>query len=97
MASISQAKLKAKEKKKRLKKLTERGVCRFTRGLRDADEIRKALQILDYKNVDLLVRFLTPQGKLFSRKRSGNSQPAQQRLKTAVKNARQMALIPYVG
>lgn len=97
MASMSQAKLKAKEKKKRLKKLTERGVCRFTRGLRDGAEIRKALQVIDYKNVDLLVRFLTPQGKLFSRKRSGNSQAAQQRLKAAVKQARQMALIPYVG
>jgi small subunit ribosomal protein S18 len=97
MPSISQAKLKAKEKKKRLKKLTERGVCRFTRGLRDPKEIRKALQILDYKNVDLLIRFLTPQGKLFSRKRSGNSQAAQQRLKVAMKNARQLALIPYVG
>ncbi|HYC78105.1 MAG TPA: 30S ribosomal protein S18 [Planctomycetota bacterium] len=94
---MSQAKLKAKEKKKRLKKLTERGVCRFTRGLKDPAEIKKSLQQLDYKNVDLLARFLTPQGKLFSRKRSGNSQPAQQRLKVAVKYARQLALIPYVG
>jgi small subunit ribosomal protein S18 len=97
MPSMSNAKLKAREKKKRLKKLTERGVCRFTKGLKDAAEIKKALQIIDYKNVDLLLRFLTPQGKLFSRKRSGNSHAAQQRLKAAVKRARQLALIPYVG
>ncbi|HBI45592.1 MAG TPA: 30S ribosomal protein S18, partial [Planctomycetales bacterium] len=39
----------------------------------------------------------TSQGKLFSRKRSGNCAAFQRASKDAVKRARFMALLPYVG
>ena len=53
--------------------------------------------LIDYKNVDLLQRFVTPQGKIYSRKRSGNCNKAQRLLKFAIKHARYMGLMPYVG
>ena len=52
---------------------------------------------IDYKNIDLVQRFVTPQGKIFSRKRSGSCGNHQRQLKIAVKHARYLALIPYVG
>lgn len=51
----------------------------------------------DYKDVDMLARLLTGQGKLFSRKRSGNCAFHQRMLGRAVKQARQLALLSYVG
>ncbi len=100
MASISQAKLKAKEKKKRLKKLTERGPCRWCRNDKKQEKDPNAppsYPPVDYKNIDLLQRFVTPQGKIFSRKRSGNCGSHQRALKFAIKYARFLALMPYVG
>jgi small subunit ribosomal protein S18 len=52
---------------------------------------------VDYKDVATLKTFLTPQGKLFSRKRTGLSSAAQHALARAVKRARFLALLPYVG
>ncbi len=57
----------------------------------------KADEQYDYKNVSLLQRLTTQQGKLYSRKRAGNTAWAQRKLKTEVKRARFMALLPYVG
>jgi small subunit ribosomal protein S18 len=51
----------------------------------------------DYKDVDMLARLLTGQGKLFSRKRSGNCAFHQRMLGRAVKQARTLALLSYVG
>ena len=63
------------------------GRCRFC----------KEESIIDYKDVRLLQRLSTPQGKLYSRKRSGTCAFHQHRVKQAVKRARFMALLPYVG
>ncbi len=52
---------------------------------------------IDYKDVAFLQRFCTPQGKLCSRKRTGNCAHCQNAVKRAVKQARFMALLPYVG
>jgi len=52
---------------------------------------------VDYKDMPSLVKLLTPQGKMFSRKRSGNCARHQRMVKRAVKLARFMALLPYVG
>ncbi len=54
-------------------------------------------QPLDYKNVDFLARFVSPQGKIVSRKRSGFSGQNQRRLAVAIKRARFLALLPFVG
>jgi len=52
---------------------------------------------VDYKDVATLKRLTTGQGKLMSRKRSGNCAPFQRAVQDAVKRARFMALLPYVG
>lgn len=53
--------------------------------------------IVDYKELDLLRKFLTSSSKLMSRRRGGTSTQEQNALKTAVKRARFLALIPYSG
>jgi len=52
---------------------------------------------VDYKDVQTLKKLCTNQGKLFSRKRSGNCAAFQRAVKDAIKRARFMALMPYVG
>jgi small subunit ribosomal protein S18 len=52
---------------------------------------------VDYKDVATLKKLCTGQGKLFSRKRSGNCAAFQRAVGLAVKRARFMALLPYVG
>ena len=43
------------------------------------------------------MKLVTPQGKLFSRKRSGACAFCQRRIQVAVKRARLLALLPFVG
>lgn len=52
---------------------------------------------VDYKDLRSLQKLVTPQGKMFSRKRSGACAHCQRQIKVAVKRARFMALLPYVG
>ena len=52
---------------------------------------------IDYKDIQTLQKLTTGQGKLFSRKRSGNCAKHQRQAKLALKRARYMALMPYVG
>jgi small subunit ribosomal protein S18 len=103
MRSKMHGKNKAKEKKKRLRKLTERGPCRWCRAEKKLEKNKPekpgefVVPPIDYKNIDLVQRFVSPQGKIFSRKRSGSCGKHQRQLKIAVKHARLLALIPYVG
>jgi small subunit ribosomal protein S18 len=53
--------------------------------------------LLDYKEVDLLRKFLTSSSKIMSRKRAGTSTQEQNAVKTAIKQARFLALLPYSG
>jgi len=52
---------------------------------------------VDYKDVQSLQKLTTGRGKLLSRKRSGNCAKHQRSAKVAVKRARYLALLPYVG
>ena len=53
--------------------------------------------LVDYKEIELLRKFLTSSSKVMSRKRGGTNAQEQSSLKAAVKRARYMALIPYSG
>ena len=53
--------------------------------------------MIDYKEVELLRKFLSSSNKLMSRKRSGTSAKEQRALRTAVKQARLMGLLAYTG
>ncbi len=52
---------------------------------------------VDYKDVRILQKLSTLQGKMYSRKRSGNCARHQRQARKAIKRARFLALLPYVG
>lgn len=55
------------------------------------------IEFIDYKDTDILRKFLNPHGRMIARKRSGISAKYQRQLATAVKRARFMGLLPYVA
>ena len=70
------------------KRFTRENKCRFC---------RDKAGIVDYKNVASLQKLTTTQGKVFSRKRSGNCAKHQRMAKRAIKRARMIGLMPFVG
>ena len=54
-------------------------------------------ELVDYKEVELLRKFLTSSSKLMSRKRGGTNTQEQRALRIAVKRARFLALLPYTS
>ncbi len=52
---------------------------------------------LDYKNPDLLKRFVTDRGRIVPRRISGVSAFYQRRLATEIKRARAIGLLPYAA
>jgi small subunit ribosomal protein S18 len=52
---------------------------------------------IDYKDGEFLKKFINDQGKLLPRRITGNSLKFQRKVSTAVKKARQMAILPYLG
>ena len=61
--------------------------CRFKKA---------GIKYVDYKDAEFLKRFLNEQGKILPRRITGTSLKFQRRVATAVKRARQIALLPYV-
>jgi len=51
----------------------------------------------DYKDVDILKRFVTERGKIVPRRLSGTSAAMQRKLAVAIKRARHLALLPFVA
>lgn len=60
----------------------------------DPFEADKSLKI-DYKDTDLLKRFLTPEGKIRPRRQTGVTARNQRKLARAIKRARHLALLSY--
>ncbi|HEX7082552.1 MAG TPA: 30S ribosomal protein S18 [Gaiellaceae bacterium] len=52
---------------------------------------------VDYKNVNELRRYVSEKGKIRSRRISGACRRHQRQVAVAVKRAREIALLPYVG
>jgi small subunit ribosomal protein S18 len=52
---------------------------------------------VDYKNLELLKKLINRQGKIISRRKSGCTAISQHAVTLAIKRARYMALLPYVG
>lgn len=72
-----------------------RGGGRYYRKPRtDPFEADKSLKI-DYKDVELLKRFLTPEGKIRPRRQTGVNAKNQRKLARAIKQARHIALLPF--
>jgi small subunit ribosomal protein S18 len=51
---------------------------------------------VDYKDVNLLRRFMSERGKIRSRRVTGNCTQHQRDVQVAIKTARELALLPYV-
>jgi small subunit ribosomal protein S18 len=56
-----------------------------------------SMEMVDYKDERTLGRFLTERGKIVPRRTSGACAKHQRQLATAIKRARFLALLPYVG
>ena len=52
---------------------------------------------VDYKNVNELRRYVSEKGKIRSRRISGACRRHQRQVAVAVKRARELALLPYIG
>ena len=55
------------------------------------------IQHIDYKDTELLKKFLNPHARILSRKRTGVSAKNQRKLDLAIKRARFMALVSFVS
>lgn len=58
---------------------------------------REKVQEVDYKNMNQLRRYISEKGKIRSRRITGACRRHQVQVGIAVKRAREMALLPYVG
>jgi small subunit ribosomal protein S18 len=52
---------------------------------------------IDYKQIDILRRFVTEEGKIRPRRQTGTCARHQRELARAIKRARHLALLPYVA
>ncbi len=57
--------------------------------------ITERVEYIDYKDTDLLQRFLSDRSKIRGRRVNGNDEQQQREIAQAIKNAREMALLPY--
>ena len=58
---------------------------------------RNGIKYLDYKDADFLMYLVNEQGKILPRRLTGTSLKFQRKVSQAIKRARHLALMPYVG
>ena len=58
---------------------------------------KSGIKFVDYKDPNFLLKLLNEQGKLLPRRITGTSAKYQSRVNKAVKRARHLAILPYVG
>lgn len=71
------------------------GRRRFVRRPRLCQFCAEKMESLDYKQTEVLKRYVTEQGKIRSRRETGTCAKHQRILARAVKRARHMALLPF--
>lgn len=70
---------------------------RFAERVRPRKYTRINVERIDYKDLSTLRRFISDRGKVRSRRVTGLSRAHQKQLSVAIKRARELALLPYVG
>lgn len=78
----------AKEGKKFVKRIPRRKVCVFCQNKQDA---------IDYKDINLLKKYITEGGKILPRRMTGTCAKHQRVLAKAIKRARLVDLLPFKG
>ncbi|MFA7193563.1 MAG: 30S ribosomal protein S18 [Candidatus Paceibacterota bacterium] len=58
---------------------------------------QKNIKTIDYKDLEHLKRFVNPNGRLLSRKRTGLSAKHQRQVESAIKRARFIGLMPFIS
>ena len=58
---------------------------------------QEKVEYVDYKDVNLLKRFMSDRAKIRARRVTGNNAQQQSEVAMAIKNAREMALLPYTN
>ena len=61
------------------------------------DGVRPRPMFVDYKDIELLKKMINRHGRIVSRRKSGCTAISQHAVAQAIKRARHMALLPYVG
>ena len=98
---MSLLKKKAKEKRKRrnrFKKFLETSPCRWCDKAKTGSchpDLMTAQ--LHYRNVDVLQKLVSNQGRILGRRRTASCARAQRQMKRAIKLARYMGLMPYTN
>lgn len=87
------SKKKQDERKQKETKRIPSGGVRFKK---DCVFCKKEVDI-DYKNIELLSRYVSSKGKILSRRISGNCAKHQRKIAREIKRARFLNLLPYVG
>lgn len=80
-----------KKKKRRMEgppRRVKKRVCHFC---------REGIDHVDWKDVALLRKYMSDRAKIRARRVTGNCPRHQRQVATAIKNAREMALLPYVA
>ena len=78
---------------KRGPKLAKDGAKKFKK--KTSVLVSERIAYVDYKDVNLLQRFMSDRSKVRARRVTGNDSQQQRDVATAIKNAREMALLPY--
>ena len=76
-----------KKRVRTVRQVFRRRICRFC---------QEKINQLDYKDTKRLERFITDRGKIVSRRSSGNCARHQRMVARTIKQARFIALLPYV-
>ena len=58
---------------------------------------QEKVDYVDYKDINLLRRFMSDRAKIRARRVTGNSAQQQSKVAMGIKNAREMALLPYTN
>lgn len=58
---------------------------------------QNGINYIDYKDTEILKRFINPHGRIMAKKKTGVCSKNQRKLANAIKLARFMALLPYVS
>lgn len=87
------------KKKKKEKKRRRKLMLQIRLGLNSKKKPcyfeKEDVKFVDYKDVDMLRRFVTDKGSIVAGRSTGNNRRWQRRVTLAVKRARFMALLPY--
>ena len=69
----------------------------FSKKKKPCPFVAEKVETIDYKDIETLKQFVTERGKILPRRISGVSHYYQKALKRAIKQARYMALLPFMS